>query len=189
VALVEYRLNANPFAPYTRAFSIGQGINTLDYRATDEAGLVRTVSAADPIRVDLTPPVIRATQPSPAILVQSKLLNALLPGLLGPQQAQLGWSVTENLSTKVRISVIIHDFLGNVVRRLDGGTHNVVPGVQYNGATAWDGRDHTILQLVPLGLYYYRVVAYDEAGNVAHSGESRPIQLRAAVCLPLIGCL
>lgn len=189
VALVEYRVNANPFAPYTRPFSIGEGNNTLDDRATDNAGLVGNGAAPEAVRVDLTPPVIRATQPSPGVLVQSVLLNTLLPNLLGPQFAQLGWTVTENLSTTVRITVIIHDILGNVVRKLNGGTVNVVPGVPYNGSTKWDGKDHTVLQFVPLGLYYYRVVAYDEAGNVAHSGESKPVQLRAAVCLPLVGCL
>lgn len=188
VTSVERRLGAQPFSAYTGPFSIGEGITVLEYRATDAAGLVRDVVRADPVKVDLTPPVVKATAPSPTVLVQIKLLNNLW-GLLGPQSAQLGWEINENLSGTVKVGIIIQDLTGNVVRRLDGGTVNVTPGVTKVGSTTWDGKDQTLLQLVPVGLYYYRVVATDEAGNVAQSGESKPIQLRLAVCLPLVGCL
>src|SRR3546814_13739297 len=94
-------------------------------------------------------------------------------------KAELGWQITEDRSGEVEVDVILHDLTGNVVRRLDGGTVTVTPGVTKTGSTTWDGKDRTLLQLVPVGLYYYRVVATDEAGNLAHSGESKPGQLRA----------
>ena len=41
------------------------------------------------------------------------------------------------------------------------------------GSVTWDGKSHTLLSLVPLGVYYYRVVVTDQAGNVSHGGESK----------------
>jgi hypothetical protein len=97
---------------------------------------------------------------------------------LSPANAQLGWSVSDNLSSHVHITVLVFNATGAVVRQLDGGTYAVTPGQTLTGNTPWDGRDYTITGLVPIGLYYYRVVATDDAGNVAQSGESKPIQIK-----------
>ena len=127
-----------------------------------------TSRSAD-VPVDLTAPVIVPRKPSPKIWSR----------LFGPSAAELRWTVTENLASEVDIVVVVHDLTGNVVRILDGGTHAVTPGAPLHGKTMWDGKNHTITGLVPVGVYFYRVVAVDEAGNVAHSGESAPIQIRA----------
>jgi hypothetical protein len=42
----------------------------------------------------------------------------------------------------------------------------------------WDGKDASLLNILPLGIYYYRVGLVDEAGNAAYSGESKPITIR-----------
>jgi hypothetical protein len=72
--------------------------------------------------------------------------------------------------------VLVVDLAGNTIRRLDVGTKTVVPGTLLNGSTLWDGKDSG--GNVVLGLFSYRVVVTDEAGNRAQSGESRPIQVK-----------
>ena len=52
-----------------------------------------------------------------------------------------------------------------------------------SGYTMWDGKDLSLTGILPVGLYYYRVVVYDDAGNYAQSGESRPIQIKASLGL------
>jgi hypothetical protein len=37
--------------------------------------------------------------------------------------------------------------------------------------------------ILPVGLYYYRVVVTDDAGNTSQSWESRPIQIKASLRL------
>ena len=64
------------------------------------------------------------------------------------------------------------------MRELDHGPITLVPGQLYQGFTYWDGKDKTLLGLVPVGLYYYRVVVVDEAGNISQSGESKPLQVK-----------
>ncbi|WP_436794815.1 OmpL47-type beta-barrel domain-containing protein [Actinospongicola halichondriae] len=163
---IEYRIDGGTWTDYVRPFEMDEGDHTVDYRATDAAGLVTNGSAAMP--VDLTAPVIVPRKPSPKIWSR----------WFGPDEAELRWRVTENLAGSVEITVIVHDLTGNVVRILDGGTHTVTPGTPLDGATLWDGENRTLTGLVPLGVYFYRVVAVDEAGNVAHSGESAPIQIK-----------
>jgi len=51
--------------------------------------------------------------------------------------------------------------------------------VTLGGSTAWDGQDQTLTGILPVGLYYYRVVAEDDAGNFTQSGQSIPIQIAA----------
>jgi hypothetical protein len=81
-------------------------------------------------------------------------------------------------NANVSVGVIIQDLTGNIVRRIDGGTVAITKGVPTNGYVTWNGKDNSLLNLVPLGVYYYRVVVVDEAGNVTHSGESKPITIR-----------
>jgi hypothetical protein len=152
------------------------------------------------IKVDTTPPTAIATSPNPGLWL--KLLG-ILGNLLGlsPPQAKLQWTVGDDYSSKLSVRVLVFDVLGNVVRQLDCTLVNgqplcaltnppaadapvtnpitVTPGTNVNGYTYWDGRDFSLTGILPIGLYYYRVVVTDEAGNVAQSGESRPIQIKA----------
>ena len=95
--------------------------------------------------------------------------------LLGPANARLNWQVSDDRSTRVRMTVLVVDILGNTIRRIDGGTRTVTPGVTLNGFTNWDGRDASGNR--PIGVFHYRVVVTDDAGNRSQSGESRPIQI------------
>ena len=165
---IEYRLDGGAWTAYTQPVLLTDGLVDLDTRVRDVAGNVRTELGVDTFPIDVHPPQVLPRDPSR--LIWSRLL--------GPKSIDLRWRVTEDLSETVRIGVIIHDATGNVVRRLDGGIHDVTPGVEYLGETSWDGKNRTLSGLVPLGVYYYRVVAVDEAGNVAHSRESRPITIK-----------
>jgi hypothetical protein len=179
VATLEYQINptaSSPWLTYTGPFNVPEGVNTVTYRAIDEAGLVEPTQTLS-IPVDVTPPVVTATSPQPAVWLQ---LLGLLGNVLGlsPADAQLGWTVSDNLSPHVHITVLVFNAAGAVVQQIDGGTYNVTPGTTLSGSTAWNGQDDTITGLVPVGLYYYRVVATDDAGNVAQSGESAPLQVK-----------
>jgi hypothetical protein len=176
VAAIEYRLGASgAFSPYTGPFGLPSGVNVVQYRSRDAAGrpeVTRTLT----VPVDVTPPTIKATTPSPAVFVPLlELLGAI--GVPNPP-AKLQWTVADDRSPKVRVYVLVHNATGAVVRRLDAGEVTVTPGVVTSGHVAWDGKDSTLTGLVPVGAYYYRAVAVDEAGNVAHSGESKPIQVK-----------
>lgn len=113
--------------------------------------------------------------------------------------AKLCWQVGDNLSGSLRpdgrgivdVVVVIHDATGKVVRRLHHGPAEVSPGATTTGHTTWDGRrdelveDGTgsataddLLDLVEPGVYYYRVIAVDEAGIAAQSGESKPLLVK-----------
>ena len=86
--------------------------------------------------------------------------------------------VTPDLTRSERRSWQLHRTLS---RQLDGPTVATQPNVPVTGFTNWDGTDETLTGLVPVGIYYYRIVATDDAGNTAQSGESRPIQIRAGL--------
>jgi hypothetical protein len=93
---------------------------------------------------------------------------------------QLRWTARDDLSDRVRATVIVYNALGAPVRRIvEPNPRTITPGAgPQQFATAWDGKDDSLLGLVPLGVYYYRVVLTDEAGHVSQSGESRPITIR-----------
>ena len=76
------------------------------------------------------------------------------------------------------MQIVVFDTFGTAVRRLDAGTVVVPPGMTVNGQTMWNGQNDTLSALVPIGVYHYRVVVTDEAGNVAESGESRLITIK-----------
>ena len=174
LASLRYRLGGGDWVDYTGPFTLPEGVSVVSHQATDNAGrwgpILRLV-----VPTDVTAPTARATTPNPSLWLRIGLLN------FGPPKAQLGWEVTENLASSVRVWVVIHDLTGNVVRVLGGDTHPVVPGQKLTGATAWDGKDQTLTGVVPVGLYYYRVAAVDQAGNWTHSGESKPIQIKLAL--------
>jgi hypothetical protein len=179
VVTLQYQVNptaTSPWVNYTGAFNVPEGVNTVWYRATDAAGLVEPTQTLT-IPVDVTPPVVTATSASPTIWLQTLDILGNVLGL-SPTQAQLGWKVSDNLSPHVHITVLVFNFAGAVVRQLDGGSYTLTKGSTLTGSTPWDGRDYTLTGFVPVGLYYYRVVATDDAGNVAQSGESTPIQIK-----------
>ncbi len=170
-------LNAPPASPYAQPIEIPAGRHTFGTQAVDLAGLPSPL-LSQLIDVDVTDPVPRALSPTPAIWL--RLYNLLGILNLSTPAAQLHWDVKDDLGPTARVRVLVFNQTGNVVRQLDHGPLvNITPGgPPTHGVTMWDGRDHSLTGIVPVGLYYYRVVVVDEAGNVAQSGESRPIQIK-----------
>lgn len=161
---------------YTGPFTLPEGLFRVTYWATDRAGRTQLPQVLH-IAVDTTTPVATATTPNPMIWLRSKL------GLpLTSPTVDLRWKLSENLSgkadpdnspaDKVKVQVVVYDAMGYPVRTLDAGTVTVAPGTTYSGTTTWDGKG-TNLALLPVGTYYYRVVATDAAGNQTESGESQ----------------
>ena len=161
-----------PFATYTEPFTISEGLHTITTHTVDAAGNAETDHVV-PLKVDLTPPVAKPTGPTP--IVWSKLLGNL--GLL-PATAKLNFTLTENLSPSVRVIAIVYDETGAAARRIDGGVRPVTPGQPYNGFVEWDGRDQTLTGFVGIGIYHYRIIVIDEAGNRTQTGESKPLQIK-----------
>jgi hypothetical protein len=201
VAATYYKIDGGPFVLYTAPFDLSNGQHTVSYYSVDYAGQQEATKSLS-VKVDTTPPVAIATNPAPALWL--KLLD-LLGNLLGfsPPAAKLQWTVGDQYSSKLSVRVLIYDVTGNVVRQLDCEYYNgdptkplcalqkppaadspvlnpftVTPGTNVNGYTVWDGRDLSLTGILPVGLYYYRVVVTDDAGNVAQSGESKPIQIK-----------
>lgn len=167
-----YKIDGGALTPYLQPFEVPEGTHTVAWTASD---LVGTRTGSMVVKVDLTHPKAIATTPDPVLWLR-------LLGLGGPVKLQYkigdalgaGDAPTANL----KVAVILQDVTGNIIRRIDGGTVNVTKGVDKAGFVTWDGKDGTLLNLVPLGVYYYRVVVIDEAGNVTHSGEAKPITIR-----------
>lgn len=160
VVALDYRVDGGAWQPYVEPFTLSQGIHTVEHRATDMVG---SRSGSVQVRIDTTSPNIRATLADR--LVWSRLL--------GPSTIRLQYTLSDNLSGTDRVFIVIFDVLGNPVRVIEDTTFGV--GQQF---VKWDGRDSTLTNLLPLGVYYYRAVAVDEAGNWAQSGESKPITIR-----------
>ncbi|MBW3615239.1 MAG: hypothetical protein KY439_08025, partial [Actinobacteria bacterium] len=177
VGAIVYSLGGGTWVTYTKPFTLPEGVNTVLYRAVDLAGRQETARELL-VPVDVTSPQVKATSADPQVWY--KLLDG--GGFLGEQQAKLHWTVTEKLSKSVRIAVIVYDETGYAVRRIDGGVHQLnsdTVGSTINGFTLWDGKDQSLTGFVGVGVYHYRVVAVDEAGNPAQSGESSPLQVKA----------
>jgi hypothetical protein len=188
VATLQYQLNptaSSPWVTYTGPITLPEGVNHVNYRAIDNAGVVEPTQPLT-LPVDQTPPTVVATSPTPVVWLQ---LLSVLGNLVGlsPVNAQLNWKVSDNLSPHVHITTLVFNALGAVVKQLPTQNITVTPGATVSGSTPWDGTDNTITGLVPVGLYYYRVVATDDAGNTAQSGESAPIQV--TVMLPQVTVL
>ena len=174
VSQLQYRLDGGTWTAYSAPFTVPEGIHTVDYRALDRSGGANDeVSRRLTLPVDLTAPVAKALDPSPTIW--SKLLGNL--GLF-PAKAKLNFRVQDNLSHQVHIYVIVYDTQGFAARRIDGGIRDITPGVPYTGFVEWDGRDQSLTGFVGVGLYHFRVIAVDEAGNRTQTGESKPIQIK-----------
>lgn len=163
-----------PSTAYAGPFRVGGGTTVLRWQAVDAAGAANLEPVREVVlRVDDAPPTVRATLPS--AVIWSRLLGDLG---LGPKTVGLRYAVGDDRSGPVRVTVIVYDTLGTAVRRLEAGTVNVPPGGTVTGTVQWDGRNDTLSGLVPLGVYHYRVIATDDAGNVAQSAESRPITIQ-----------
>ncbi|MGH9137350.1 MAG: OmpL47-type beta-barrel domain-containing protein [Acidimicrobiales bacterium] len=158
VVSLEYRVDGGPWQPYVEPFTLGEGVHTVEHRATD---LVGSRSGSAVVQVDTTSPEIVATRANR--LVWSRLL--------GPSTIRLQYTLSDNLSGTDRVFIVIFDVAGNPVRLIEDTTIG-------DGFVVWDGRQSTLTGLVPLGVYYYRAVAVDVAGNWAQSGESKPITIR-----------
>jgi hypothetical protein len=74
--------------------------------------------------------------------------------------------------------VIVYTALGLPVRHLQDVPKAVTPNTQKTLSMKWDGKDDGLAGVVP-GIYYYRVMVVDEAGNISMSGESAPITVKA----------
>ncbi|HVT75724.1 MAG TPA: hypothetical protein VHD87_01745, partial [Acidimicrobiales bacterium] len=178
---IEYRIgNAGSFVTYTAPFELPEGRSTVTYRAVDRVGHV-TDDHTFGVAVDVTSPVAKALTTSPQIWVRHLGLLGL-----GPKSVKLNYSVmepklpglqVENEHRNLHVIVIVHDALGNAVRRIDAGTIAVTPGTTYNGSVQWDGTDQSLTGFLGVGTYYYRVIASDEAGNWTETGESQPLQI------------
>ncbi|MEY2570710.1 MAG: hypothetical protein QOE63_1060, partial [Acidimicrobiaceae bacterium] len=162
--------NPTPTTAYLAPFEVGEGTHTVYWKASD---IVGSRSGSFVVKVDLTPPKPVATNPSALIFIpllgQTVKLNYQISDALGAGDAP---------SATLHAAVVLFDVTGNVVRRFDAGDVTVTKGVVKSGFVTWDGKDNSLLNILPLGIYYYRVALIDEAGNTAFSGESKPITIR-----------
>ncbi|MGH9187788.1 MAG: OmpL47-type beta-barrel domain-containing protein, partial [Acidimicrobiales bacterium] len=170
VAGIEYRIDDGPWQSYSVPFAVPPGTHTVSHRASDRSGPANEETAQTlSVVVDPAPVAVRPTGATPRTL--SRLL-----GLLTGQTFNLRWEVlkpdTADAAGPVRVTVLVYNVLGQVVRQLDGGTVQVAPGQTVTGSTSWDGVGQSLLDLLPVGAYRYRVVAVDEVGNTAQSGQS-----------------
>lgn len=157
-----YQVDGGGQVSYLTPFDIGEGNHTLTIRPRDRAGRVGT-PVTMPVRVDLTPPVPQPTgQPR----------TILLPF----QSTTFTFTVSDNLSGKVRVRVELIDELGNVVQELavPGDANGYIPTGA--GSVAWNGSLANGKKALP-GLYHFRVEAVDEAGNSAQSTEGNSMLL------------
>jgi hypothetical protein len=156
---------------------VPEGLHTIQTRATDSAGNTAALPFLQPIKVDVTSPVPEALSPEPVIWLK---LVSFLGNFLGfsPDKAKLNFKVSDNLSSQLEITAIVFDELGTPVREITKSVLNVTPGVTKNSFVYWDGRDQSLLGVLGVGIYHYRIIAIDEAGNPAQSGESKPLQIK-----------
>ncbi|MBA2280243.1 MAG: hypothetical protein H0W25_03275 [Acidimicrobiia bacterium] len=171
VTSLEYRIDTGPWTAYTGPITVPEGnrlVNggkhVVQYRVADVVG---SRSGSVDVWVDRTPPTARATTPDRTVFVP----------LLG-QTVKLRYVLGDNLSGRLTATVTIFDVTGNPVRRITAPPVVVAPGTTLTQSVTWNGRDNSLLNILPVGAYYYRVTVVDEAGNVAASGESTRLTLR-----------
>ena len=172
---------------YGGPFTVPQGVHRVSFWAEDAAGRVQARQTLK-VAVDTTPPVPKATTPNTALWLRSR---TGLP--LTSPTVDLRWTLQENLSgvtspdnepkDKVNVKVVVYDVMGFPVRTLNAGDFVVAPGQTLSGKAVWDGKGANLTSLLPLGTYYYRVVATDAAGNVAMSGESAKLVIAVSLLL------
>jgi hypothetical protein len=163
---IQYKLDAAGFVDYVTPIQIPAGVHTVQFKATDLAGRVEVFKTMT-VNVDTGPTIVRALQSQPL---------AFSPRL--GQTTTVSWMVKDDLSHKVTSMVIVYTALGLPVRHLQDVPKAVTPNTQKTLSMKWDGKDDGLAGVVP-GIYYYRVMVVDEAGNISMSGESAPITVKA----------
>ena len=177
---IEYRVDGGAVQTYGQPVTMPVGIHYVEHRAVDESGRVGAWKRMD-VATDVTPPYVKATTASPNPLWLYVNLLGIIK--LGPEKSKLQWEISDELSGRVQVKVIVYAVDGLAVRHLDGGVQTVTPGVKKSGYTLWDGADDSLIGFLPAGVYYYRVVAIDDAGNTAMSGESASLQIKLKLVL------
>lgn len=157
VAEIRYAVDAGPEERYDGPVRIAAGVHSVSYRALDRSGPAHNEAARQvTLRVDSEPPV---AAPANA----AGLVSTLTP-------TPLRWTVRDRYSGAVAVSVLVLDATGSVVRHIAPVSTSLQGGAA-NGTTLWDGlRDGGLPALA--GVFHYRVVATDDTGNTAQSGES-----------------
>lgn len=163
---IQYKLDAAGFVDYVTPIQIPAGVHTVQFKATDLAGRVEVFKTMT-VNVDTGPTIVRALQSQPL---------AFSPRL--GQTTTVSWMVKDDLSHKLTSMVIVYTSLGLPVRHLQDVPKAVTPNTQKTLSMKWDGKDDGLAGVVP-GIYYYRVMVVDEAGNISMSGESAPITVKA----------
>jgi hypothetical protein len=177
---IELRIDGGALQTYAAPVTMPVGIHFVEHRAIDESGRVGPWKRID-VAVDVTPPVAKATTATPSPLwLHINLLGIIK---LGPEKSKLQWEISDELSSRVNVRIIVYGVTGLAVRHIDGGVQTVTPGVKKTGFTYWDGTDDSLIGFLPAGVYYYRVVATDDAGNVSMSGESKSLQIKLKLVL------
>jgi large repetitive protein len=114
LASVEYNLNSSGWTAYTVPFTIStEGTNTLEHKATDNAGNVYVLTTQT-IKIDKTPPVVAITAPANGAYYKS--INVPAAGFtvneLNPYTTvEAGYSASEGVQT---YTVTATDTAGNV---------------------------------------------------------------------------
>ena len=170
VSGIEVRVDGGAWKAYTTRVPLAEGVHTVEFRATDLAGRTTAIGTIT-VPVDTGAPTAIAKAPTPVIWSRAT----------GPANAKLAWRAGDDRAATVRVRVLVYDAFGQVVRDIDAGSVAVAPGTPVDRTTNWDGKGGLLNQLVPVGMYYYRVVVTDEAGNTAMSSESQPIQIKLAL--------
>ena len=178
LSVLSYRIESDDaWKPVIGPLEIPVGVTTVEVRARDASGRERTESLA--VLHDPDAPVAEATGASNPIISPVLKLLAPLGVKVLPTDTMLKWRVTDPTTNNMKVTVVVFSATGEPVRHLDAGVFAAVPNVPVSGATKWDGSDDSLLGKVPVGLYFYRVVVTDAAGNTGMSGNSRPIVVKA----------
>lgn len=167
---VTFTLDGGPGQEYLAPFTIVPGATrTATVKPRDRAGRTGpTLSQSS--KIDVIAPV---ANPSPVAADNVTLLRSLLGSLL-PALAPttLAFTVSDNMSSRLRVAVHVFDQFENRVKSIAvPGPH---PGGYRNagqGSVTWNGTNDAGKGVLP-GVYHYRVSAVDLAGNTVSSTES-----------------
>jgi hypothetical protein len=129
----------------------GNGIKTVYVKFKDAAGNW-SGAYSDTIILDATKPTITNISDAPDPFLAKK-----------GQVSKISYTLSDNLSTKLNVSVEIYNSKGTLVRTIG-------PYTQNSGANSvtWDGKNSSG-GFVPNGTYKYRIRAQDLAGNYTDS--------------------
>jgi hypothetical protein len=167
----QFSVDSSSLSSYLEPFPVVDGIHTVNVRARDYAGRQSALTTGTQ-RVDTLTPFAAPTGTTKPIVIQ----------LLGlPSSTQLAFTASDQLSPRVKVRVWVFDELGRLLRRLDAA--GSYPGGYRDagaGSVTWDGRNGSNQGVLP-GLYHYRVLVIDQAGNTMLSTESKPFLVVAGL--------